>query len=116
MKKFKELSNVDQGLLLLAHHQGKPIQFFNAINEWDRVAGRPSWSSNACYRVKPEPKYKIKHVSECGNAYELGKSNTTCYVEFRAFHRAMDIISLMDTGDNIRSHNFTHYHELKELL
>ena len=50
---WKDMTPEEKGALLLAHHEGKTIEYF--------VGGRwlflsmPSWGENCRYRVKPEP-------------------------------------------------------------
>ena len=54
-KTWGEMNDVEKGALLLAHHEGKQIQFKGQyIDEWSYTI-RPSWSSGLYYRVKPAP-------------------------------------------------------------
>ena len=53
MKTWSELSDTEQGALLLAHHKGKTIQYLRNYVVWVDVV-KPSFAANRRYRVKPE--------------------------------------------------------------
>ena len=55
-KRWGEMTPEEKGALLLAHHEGKRIELYSALNRvWD-VINTPSWGDGSAYRVKPEPK------------------------------------------------------------
>jgi hypothetical protein len=54
-KLWKDMTPEEKGALLLAHHEGKEIEFFASHNAWQGCEGSPSWISYYAYRVKPDP-------------------------------------------------------------
>jgi hypothetical protein len=59
----------EKGVLLLAHHEGKVIQFKNVsceAHDWQSVK-EPVWADAYAYRIKPEP--KIETVKLHGRKY-----------------------------------------------
>ena len=50
-KTWGEMSDDEQGELLLAHHRGEVIEVLKVVG-W--VNARPDWSSDCRYRVKPK--------------------------------------------------------------
>lgn len=62
---WKDLTDEQKGKLLLAHHEGKVIEYFTLAGGW-RECPTPHWSGNYCYRVKlPEPEPVVKEVFFC---------------------------------------------------
>jgi len=57
---WRDMTEAEQGALLLAHHQGKVIECYPPVLEsgW-RVNVSPAWGSNFAYRVRPEPEVKV---------------------------------------------------------
>jgi hypothetical protein len=54
-KPFGELSRAEKGELLLAHHEGKRIEYMRiGYSPWT-IARDPSWNRDLCYRIAPEP-------------------------------------------------------------
>jgi len=53
-KLWRDMTPEEKGALLLAHHEGKVIEFCND-GEWDE-ANTPAWHPDFAYRVSPEPK------------------------------------------------------------
>ena len=52
---WRDMTQEEKGALLLAHHEGKVIEFWaNSIDKW--VDHHPTWSDRLSYRIKPEPK------------------------------------------------------------
>jgi hypothetical protein len=63
-KPFGELSRAEKGELLLAHHEGKRVEYFPQnidLGDWRR-AHNPSWCDKAIYRIAPE----LRETSENG--------------------------------------------------
>lgn len=52
---WKDLTDEQKGKLLLAHQEGKVIEFFTPLAGGWRECPTPHWSGNYCYRVKMEP-------------------------------------------------------------
>jgi hypothetical protein len=56
MKPFGELSDAEKGALLLAHHEGKRIQFYSKVwVKWCDCIKTPLWDDRYLYRIAPEP-------------------------------------------------------------
>lgn len=57
-KTWSEMTDEEKGTLLLAHHEGKVIEYrYGVMNEWRNCAGsEPVWEPEALYRIRPEPK------------------------------------------------------------
>lgn len=52
-KLWKDMTDEEKGALLLAHHEGKIIEYYTKVNpEWVKVYN-PPWCDNYAYRVKP---------------------------------------------------------------
>ena len=83
MKPFGELSDAEKGALLLAHHEGKRIEFFDlySYRGW-RESQEPEWAPIVAYRIAPEPlipdsinwdhvapEWKFMARDESGNAW-----------------------------------------------
>lgn len=52
-KLWRDMTPEEKGALLLAHHEGKVIQYFSC-GVWED--GPPRWFDNVAYRIKLEPK------------------------------------------------------------
>jgi hypothetical protein len=60
-KLWRDMTDAEQGALLLAYHRGKDIECNNWMNDdlgWIIIEepSWPSWADNCAYRVKPEPR------------------------------------------------------------
>jgi hypothetical protein len=60
-KTWGEMTDAEKGALLLAHHEGKVIEWNHRPGDTDfsRSTARgytPVWAENHAYRVRPEPK------------------------------------------------------------
>jgi len=55
MREFGKLSREEKGELLLAHHEGREIEFLGMDRTWKSAAndGGPGWCRGVAYRVKP---------------------------------------------------------------
>jgi len=58
---FKDMTDAEQGALLMAKHRGEAIQRFGDMGDWLRC--NPTFNPDSAYRVAP-PKPKIEHVRE----------------------------------------------------
>jgi hypothetical protein len=62
-KLWKDMTDEEKGALLLAHHDGKEIEFW-AYCEW--IGINPFWLDDFAYRVKPEePKRETVTFKVC---------------------------------------------------
>lgn len=52
-KLWKDMSDEEKGALLLAHHEGKVIEFNTSIGWMNDYPERPDWHPDMAYRVKP---------------------------------------------------------------
>lgn len=53
MKTWSELSDTEKGALLLAHHEGKTIEYTVPwCEDWEVCYREPRWFYNLAYRVK----------------------------------------------------------------
>jgi hypothetical protein len=55
-KTWGDMTDEEKGALLLAHHQGKVIEFVNDCDVRDWKKAVPRWADFCSYRVRPEPK------------------------------------------------------------
>jgi hypothetical protein len=75
-KLWKDMTPEEKGALLLAHHEGKEIEFFASHNAWQGCEGSPSWISYYAYRVKPVPvrePWKYQHAGNGRWYYPTGE-------------------------------------------
>ncbi len=76
-KLWRDMTDAEKGALLLAHHEGKVI-------EWkcgDTCFGmKPSWVDDIAYRVRPEPKVEVVRQGYKSNA--KGQFVTTHSVDY----------------------------------
>lgn len=56
-KLWKDMTPEEKGALLLAQHEGRPIEYYNSkrLDKWCEVKGRSIFCDFGAYRVKPEP-------------------------------------------------------------
>lgn len=55
LRPWGELTDQEQGALLLAHHRGEEIEYFGCYSrEWNVIVD-PAWRDELLYRVKPKP-------------------------------------------------------------
>lgn len=72
-KTWAEMTDIEKGELMLAHHNGRTIEFLAEISgNWLEVTA-PLWNASSIYRVKPEPKREKEFMY-----YGRVKSNGTC--------------------------------------
>lgn len=58
----------EKGALLLAHHEGKTIEYKNSQTprfDWRECNEVPAWAGHCQYRVKPEP--VVETITKYGN-------------------------------------------------
>jgi hypothetical protein len=57
-KLWRDMTPEEKGALLLAHHEGKVIEYTSVpvIEEGWGIATHPSWVQKYAYRIRPEPK------------------------------------------------------------
>ena len=81
-RRWKELTDQEQGALLLAQHRGETIEYLSAIDEWrPTFCNRPSWQLHTCYRVKPKP--VVGALTMCGHISESLKYAVFKHVDFK---------------------------------
>lgn len=69
-KKWREMTPEEKGALLLAHHEGKVIEYYCDV--WKACASNnPVWANNDAYRVKPEPVVETMSLYRCGITYKI---------------------------------------------
>ena len=77
-KTWGEMTDEEKGALLLADHEGKPIQALALDHDgssWVRKHLKSQWFDHVAYRVKPEPEvetvtlYSFRPDEEFGNEY-----------------------------------------------
>lgn len=56
-KLWRDMTDAEKGALLLAHHEGKEIEYTDlpANLKWYKCSN-PLWLDTVAYRIKPEPK------------------------------------------------------------
>lgn len=75
-KLWRDMTPEEKGALLLAHHEGKVIEWtwsFGSEFDMDSIRGTPVWSDTHAYRIKPETKVEtvtlygspVKHIQWC---------------------------------------------------
>lgn len=75
-KLWRDMTPEEKGALLLAHHEGKVIEWtghFGSEFDMDSTRGTPVWSATHAYRIKPKPKVETvtmygspsKHIQWC---------------------------------------------------
>lgn len=60
MKTFGEMTDEEQGALLLAHHRGEVIEIWDKHSEEWLVCEVPYWVHGCAYRVKKEPVVDVR--------------------------------------------------------
>ena len=73
-KCFVDLTDVEQGALMLAWHRGSTIQFqSSSLGGWIDAVGSPNWGDYEMYRVKPTPIVAYANVYLDGSALHKSK-------------------------------------------
>ena len=54
-KLWRDMTPEEKGALLLAHHEGKVIEFWNGVSWRIVYCGIPSWFEDDAYRIRPKP-------------------------------------------------------------
>ena len=68
-KKWGEMTPEEKGVLLLAHHECKPIQVSSCGAKYFTL--KPSWHDDQYYRVKPEPDVMEESVYDLSGDYKI---------------------------------------------
>ena len=71
-KLWRDMTPEEKGALLLAHHDGKVIEWtgnFGSEFDMDSTRGTPVWSATHAYRIKPEPKVETVNLYSNDCAY-----------------------------------------------
>ena len=72
-KLWRDMTPEEKGALLLAHHEGKVIEYYDHGVGW--VTERPIWDDYCAYRIKPEPKRETVEVklciTSCGKSFHM---------------------------------------------
>lgn len=79
-KTWGEMTDAEKGALLLAHHEGKVIEYHNFYGKWKTCfsgACVPFRDSGTAYRVRPEPKRET--VTMFGADFGKGKTIRWAY-------------------------------------
>tara|TARA_R110002073_G_scaffold205273_1_gene364937 strand:+ start:896 stop:1180 length:285 start_codon:yes stop_codon:yes gene_type:complete len=83
-KKFSEMSDEEQGYLLLSHHRGIPIEMLSKVKEIWEVKEKPSFCPDMIYRVKEVPEVRLISAVRKVLKYKSGNS--------LALDRAIDLL------------------------
>ena len=54
LKLWCDMTPEEKGALLLAHHEGKDIEFINKTDTPNWKKAKPLWADHCAYRIKPE--------------------------------------------------------------
>ena len=57
---WRDMTPEEKGALLLAHHEGKEIEYHSFGVGW--VTERPNWFEWCRYRIKPQPKVEVVEI------------------------------------------------------
>lgn len=101
--KYNDLDDEAKGALLLAHHEGKPIQYLSTVwNEWyDDTSFDPS--ENFTYRVKPQELIDAEADVEKArdNVVSMSEARDAMQVDLDdAYAAYLDVANAMDTAHN----------------
>ncbi len=97
MKLWQDMTPEEKGALLLAHHEGKEIEYQHAGRWW--VAIKPYWFSDCAYRVKPEPVVEVvvSHLGYTGKHWLFSAGRCLCdthKVTFNVVDGEIDVTSI----------------------
>lgn len=93
------MTDAEKGALLLAHHEGKEIEYYGEVgNSW-RLVNNPGWYDDTPYRVKKSPVRTTKVVymySEDGymTFVSTSMSNPTHKITFNTIDGVPDCSSI----------------------
>ena len=77
-KLWRDMTPEEKGALLLAHHEGKVIEWtghFGSEFDMDSIRGTPVWSDTHAYRIKTRP--KVETVNQGYKTNSSGRFVTT---------------------------------------
>lgn len=61
-KLWKDMTPEEKGALLLAHHEGKVIEWYDPVEDIWLIEGYHDWDPELSFRVRPEPKVETVTV------------------------------------------------------
>lgn len=67
--KWGDMTPEQKGALLLAHHEGKVIEWYYDLACEFSLTNSPVWGDSLAYRIKPEPKIKEVVLHGAGNEW-----------------------------------------------
>ena len=76
-KTWGEMTDEEKGVLLLAHHEGKVIEFLNGPYGWS-LASSPRWRSEQSYRIRPEHKRETVAIDTHRITFDLIDGEPDC--------------------------------------
>lgn len=88
MKVWKDMTPEEKGALLLAHHEGKEIEYWYSDGSgWQTCFGNqePGRTPQFAYRIKPEPKFELVEMGVINN--RNGWQAYTCLTKISPSHR-----------------------------
>lgn len=93
MKLWQDMTPEEKGALLLAHHEGKTIEFFDS-REWVKTA--PNWLPRYAYRVAPTIENVVMYLGKGFNGWAIteGQTNSDTHkITFRVVNGEPDSAS-----------------------
>lgn len=87
-KKWFEMTDAEKGALLLAHHEGRTIEFL-CFEEWSNT-NRPKWQSCSAYRIKPDPVVETHIIPIAANGYVYDPTRHTGDPIYEITYRKID--------------------------
>lgn len=97
MKTWGEMTDAEKGALLLAHHEGKEIEYYGEVGDSWRLVNNPGWYDDTPYRVK-----QVKSITEVymyfqyntGPYFSLSKADQTHKITFNTIDGEPDCSSI----------------------
>lgn len=77
---WKELSDLEKGTLILAHHNGEEIQSCATDKDKWTPEDYPGWYDEVTYRVKPKPKIETVKLFGSSRQFDQIKAMNDRYV------------------------------------
>lgn len=89
MKTWGDMTDAEKGALLLAHHEGKEIEYYGEIDGGWALIPNPNWYDNIPYRIKP-----VKSVTEVYMYFNAYVSDPTHKITFDTIDGEPDCSSI----------------------